>query len=244
LCLEVDPEDARQRAETAVEERRMIIEPTTDGTGDIHGFGVPIERAASIGRRISGLARSLKTASETRTMDQLRMDVFLDLLEGFHQDSSKGRVVMHADLKTLAEMSQTAGDLAGYGPVHADIARQVARQQQDATWEFIVTDDNGGVVHTGTTRRRPDAALKREILARYPTCVAPGCQVPATDCDIDHRDPYSEGGETSLENNAPLCRHDHVTRHEAGWTYVRLPDGRHRWTSPLGHTYITDGRPP
>lgn len=244
LCIEVNPKDAEERSKSAVEERRMIITPTVDGTGDIHGYGAPIDRAAAIGRRINTLARGLKTSLETRTMDQLRMDVFLDLLEGHHEDASMGKVVIHADLKTLAELSDTPGELAGYAPVIADIPRQVADRQRDATWEFVVTDESGQVTGTGTTRRRPSAALKREILARYPTCVAPGCRMPATECDIDHRDPYAEGGKTTLENNAPLCRHDHVTRHEAGWTYIRLPDGRHQWTSPLGHVYVTGEKPP
>ena len=51
--------------------------------------------------------------------------------------------------------------------------------------------------------------------------------------------PWSKGGDTSFENNAPLCRHDHVGRHKAGWEYIRLPDGRHQWISSLGHTYTT-----
>jgi hypothetical protein len=40
-----------------------------------------------------------------------------------------------------------------------------------------------------------------------------------------------------------LCRHDHRIRHR-GWTYRRLPNADHLWTSPLNHTYTTSGTPP
>jgi HNH endonuclease len=67
--------------------------------------------------------------------------------------------------------------------------------------------------------------------------------MPATDCDLDHREAWVDGGPTTEENLAPLCRHDHIVRHN-GWTIKRLPDGSHQWTSRLGHTYITDREPP
>lgn len=248
LCLEADPDEAKKRTESAVEERRLVVEPADDGgTAEFHGYGAPIDRAAAIGRRINGLARSLKTAGDTRTMDQLRMDVFLDLLEGAYVDCSAGRgmIDLHVDLRTLASLSESPGDLAGFGPIHADIARQVAVEQRESEWRFTVTDDSGAVVHTGITRRRPTAAQRREVQARYRTCVFPGCRMPAKVCDVDHSTQWSEGGKTTVGNTAPLCEHDHTGRHAAGWTYRRLPDGRHEWTSRLGHTYVTrTDRPP
>lgn len=248
LCIEIGPEDAKKRTEDAIEDRRLVIEPTVDITADIHAYGTPLDRAAVIGRRINGLARSLKTATETRTLDQLRVDVFLDLLEGTQtgtETSRSGTVDIHVDLKTLAELSETPGELAGYGPVIADIARQVLSEQHDSEWRTTVTDNNGQVIHTGTTRRRPTTSQKRQIHAQDPTCVFLGCRMPATQCDIDHTTPWSQGGETSVENNAPLCRYDHVGRHKAGWTYQRLPNGQYQWTSRLGHTYTTTAdRPP
>jgi hypothetical protein len=64
--------------------------------------------------------------------------------------------------------------------------------------------------------------------------------MPAVDCDLDHRVPWSEGGATTDHNLGPVCRHDHiVVRHRAGWTYRRLPNGDRQWTSPLDHTYTT-----
>jgi hypothetical protein len=100
-------------------------------------------------------------------------------------------------------------------------------------------------VAVGTTRRRPTAGQRRWIEARDRTCVFPGCRAPARNCDIDHRIAYAEGGPTEVDELAPGCRHDHNTlKHRCGWSYVRLADGDHLWTSPLGHTYTTSGRDP
>jgi hypothetical protein len=180
-------------------------------------------------------------------MDQIRADVLLDLLEGCDTQmgrSSKGTVDIHVDLTTLAELVESPAELAGYGPVIADIARQVTQSQQSSEWRVTVTHPTtGDIVHTGTTRRRPSSAQTRDVHAMYRTCVFPGCRMPATGCDLDHRVPWSEGGPTTVDFLAPLCRHDHVTRHR-GWTYVRLGNGDHEWTSALGHTYIAGARSP
>ncbi|MCP3974242.1 MAG: HNH endonuclease, partial [bacterium] len=130
-------------------------------------------------------------------------------------------------------------------PVIADIARQVTNQQHNAEWRFPVTDpDTGAVIDNRTTRRRPTAHQTRHIESRTRTCIFPGCRMPATESDIDHTTPHSDGGPTETENLAPLCRHDHTTRHQHGWTYTPQPGGDYQWTTKLGHTYTTSGTPP
>ena len=65
-------------------------------------------------------------------MDQLRADVYLDLLLGADTNGKGGVVDIHVDLETLAGLSETPGELAGYGPVIADIARQTTNKQTKA----------------------------------------------------------------------------------------------------------------
>lgn len=125
----------------------------------------------------------------------------------------------------------------------AEIARKTAARKIDDEWTYTVTDQ-GRPVATGTLARRPTASQNRQIAAVYPTCVFPGCREPTYTCDIDHRKPRSQGGPTHNENLAPLCRFHHMTRHHTPWQVERLPEGDHRWTSPLGHTYVTRRGPP
>lgn len=247
VCLETDPDEAADRYRQAVAERRVVMEPSVDGTAHLSGFDLAPDRAAAALRRIDHLAQTLKTGGEARTLDQLRADVFLDLLEGhrYQADTGKGTVDLHVDLKTLTRLADHPGELAGYGPVVADLARQIAESQPRAEWRWTLTDsDTGQVIDNGTTRRRPNSGQRRHLETRNPTCIFPGCRVPATDCDLDHRTPWAEGGPTSLDNLVPLCQHDHHIRHRTGWTHQPLPDGDHQWTSRLGHTYTTSGRSP
>ena len=249
MCIAVDPHDAERRYTIAVADRRVVLEQTVSGTGNLLGLELPADRITSIAKHINRVARSLRRKGESRTMDQLRADIYLDLLEGTdaarHGTRSKhaGVVDIQVGLETLAGLAEAPGELKGFGPVIADIARQVTAQQAGARWQYTVTAADG-TIHAGTTRRRPTAEQRRTVEAAYPTCVFPGCRMPAANCDLDHRIPYAQGGPTDVRYLAPACRHDHRIRHQGGWRYTRLPDGRHEWRSRLGHTYATPFKPP
>jgi hypothetical protein len=225
----------------------VVSEATVDGTANLLGLELAPHRVAAVTRRINLIARTLRTSGEARTMDQLRADVFLDLLQGRHphrQGTARGVVDLTVDLDTLTGLAEFPGDLDGYGPVIADIARQVAAQQQTSEWRYTVTHpDSGMPIHVGTTQRRPTTSQRRIVEARHRTCVFPGCRMPARACDLDHRIPWAHGGPTTIDHLAPLCRHDHRNRHR-GWTYQPLPNGDHLWTSPLKHSSTTSGTPP
>jgi len=241
LCIQADQDEAKKRYEHAVDGRKLIAEPAIDGTANLLGLDLAPDKVAAVTRRINEIARSLRGSGETRTMDQLRADIYIDLLQGTqHTTRSKGVINMTVDLDTLAGLTDHPGELN----VISDIARQVADDQPDAEWRYTVTDTETGQHHRdGMTRRRPTASQQRHIESRDRTCVFPGCRMPSSNCDIDHTVAYSEGGATCPCNNAPACRHDHRLK-DRGWTYKRLPDGRYQWTSPLGHTYTTQRGPP
>jgi hypothetical protein len=245
LCIEADQDEATKRYKRALSDRRIIAEPTVDGTANLLGLDLPPDKVAAVTRRINEIARSLRGDGETRTMDQLRADVHIDLLQGKdHKTRSKGVINMTVDLDTLAGLADHPGELNGFTPVISDIARQVAQDQPDSEWRYTVTDtETGQPVHTGTTRRRPTNAQRRRIESRTRTCVFPGCRMPAIDSDLDHTTGVAEGGATDDNNLAPLCRNDHCLKHN-GWTYKIQENGEFEWTSPLGHTYKNRRAPP
>ncbi|MEA2002313.1 MAG: DUF222 domain-containing protein [Actinomycetota bacterium] len=247
LCIEADPDAAAQRYEHAVEDRRVVTQPSEWGTASLFAIDLPPHRVAAVMNRINHLAWNLRSKTETRTMDQLRADILMDLLEGNAHSGKggKGVIDLHVGLEALTRLTDTPGELAGYGPVIADIARQVAEQQLDAEWRFTITDsDTSRPIGNGITRYRPNASQRREAQARNPVCVFPGCRMPATDSDLDHRIPWIDSKATRVDQLNPLCRHDHVIRHHAGWVYEPLPNGDYLWTTRLGHTYTTSGQPP
>jgi len=65
-------------------------------------------------------------------------DTPLDLLTGRLINIGEGKagsVNLHVDLTTLARLDDNPGDLAGYGPVVSEVARQVAGEQQEERME-------------------------------------------------------------------------------------------------------------
>ncbi|QTE29463.1 HNH endonuclease signature motif containing protein [Pengzhenrongella sicca] len=142
---------------------------------------------------------------------------------------------------TLLGLDEVPGELAGYGPIPADLVRAIAA---DATWRRIFTDPaTGCVTGIGPRGYRPGADLTGTILARDKTCTFVGCRMPAWRCDLDHRDPYDHdhpdlGGQTCEENLHSLCRHHHRAKTYGGWhPDLDARTGDTWWTSPTKHRY-------
>ncbi len=243
LAISVDPDTALRRYEQAVADRRVVIEPTVDGTANLCAFDLPPHRAIAARQHINDIAVNLRGPDESRTMDQLRADVYVDLLCGAATSGKGGVVDIRVDLETLMGLADHPAEVAGYGPVVDDITRRVIADHIAGEWRYTVTH-NGRPVATGTTRRRPTVGQRRVVEATYTTCIFPGCRIPAPQCDLDHRIEWSKSHRTDVDDLGPFCRHDHGGRHEYGWTYRILPNGDIEWTSPLGHTYITRNRDP
>jgi hypothetical protein len=249
LCIDENPGDAKERYETSLRDRRIVTEANVSGTANLLGLDLPPHVVEAIKRRIHKESIRLRRQGDARTMDQLRADIFLGLLRRqnpkLQETADQGVLNLNADIATLAKMSESSGDLAGYGPVIADIVRQIAEHQQHSEWRWTLIDpDTGLPVDGGITRRRPTTGQRRHVQSMYRTCIHPGCRMPAIDCDIDHRIPWAESHVTRTEDLGPLCRHHHVIRHRHGWTYQPLAGSDFQFTSPLGHTYTTSGRSP
>jgi hypothetical protein len=246
LCVEADPEEAEALFETSLAERKVIAEPNLEGTAALIISQCSPNEVFAARDHINRLARRLKTGDETRNIDQLRADVALGLLTGDVQGTGNrgGSVVITVDLETLSQISESPGELSGYGPVHAELARRVALEQASGSWTGVVTDpETGEPLHAVALRRRPTAAQTRKIRALHPVCVHPGCRMPAINCDLDHTVDHARGGPTTVNNHAPLCRRHHLTKHKGRWNYRKLGRTTVEWTTPLGHTYRTS-RPP
>ncbi|MGI5493290.1 DUF222 domain-containing protein [Microtetraspora malaysiensis] len=56
---------------------------------------------------------------------------------------------------TLMHLDDLPAELAGWGPIHAHLARVVAKRQIGGEWRFAVCDEDGHLLFAGVTRRRP-----------------------------------------------------------------------------------------
>ncbi len=239
LCMSLDPEDAEERERHARGERKVVIEPTTDGTADIHLLDFAIADARAIGRRINAHMISLKKEDRSgRTHDQLRADIARDLLLGGDATSNgRGIVDIRVPASTLDGGSEP-GEILGVGPVTADTARKLVQTSPNAEHILTLVDDHSRPTHIRTLSRHATKTIRRHIETLQPHCAFPGCMAPAGDCDYDHLLPWSAGGETSTLNGGPKCDHDHELK-DQGWSHSRQR-GQDKWISRLGHVYHTE----
>ena len=139
------------------------------------------------------------------------------------------------DLPTLLGLAHNPAELAGYGPIPPDLARELAG---DADWTRFTTDpQTGELLDLGRFRYRPSRRLAEFIRARQPVCTWPGCNQPSERCDIDHSHDFRTGGPTCRCNLGPFCRQHHNGKTHGRWRYRRHPDGAGTLTSPLRKTY-------
>ncbi|MBV9140346.1 MAG: DUF222 domain-containing protein [Pseudonocardiales bacterium] len=144
----------------------------------------------------------------------------------------------------LLGADELPAELAGYGPIPAAVARDLAA---GGTWRRILTDPaSGRPVDYGTTRYHPPAHLAGLVITRDQTCQFPGCRVPAHRCDLDHGvayDPATATGPTSDTNLGPKCRRHHQVKQTPGWSVTQHPDGCTTWFTPSGHRYHSQPPP-
>jgi hypothetical protein len=102
------------------------------------------------------------------------------------------------------------------------------------------------VFHPGNAlpepRYVPSRGLADFVRCRDLTCRFPGCDVPATDCDLDHTIPYPLGC-TQASNLKCLCRFHHLLKTfwavPGGWSERQHTDGTVVWTAPDGQAHTT-----
>jgi hypothetical protein len=95
----------------------------------------------------------------------------------------------------------------------------------------VVFDHLGGVLSYGRERRFASPAMRRALAARDGGCSFPSCTRPASWTEAHHVRAWADGGSTDLENLVLLCKYDHDTHQERGWT-VAMINGVPWWTPP------------
>ena len=203
--------------------------------------------AHALAHRLTALAHTV-CADDPRTLAQRRADALGALAAGADRlgcrcattDCPAGAqpasaVLIHviAEATTLAGTSTTPAVLPGYDElIPAELIAELA-----------TTARLRPLIHPGDAPPEagytPSRALADYVRARDLTCRAPGCDQPATHCDLDHTIPHGAGGPTHASNLKCLCRAHHLWKTFWGWHDEQLPDGTIIWSAPTGQKYVT-----
>ncbi|MBO2446157.1 DUF222 domain-containing protein [Actinomadura barringtoniae] len=154
--------------------------------------------------------------------------------------SQVGTVQLTVPLTTYMGLADQPGEVAGYGPILADVARMLAGNADAARWCVTVTDGQGQAIAHGETAYRPSRVTRGAVEARDRTCRFPGCRRPAHQCDLDHSVPHDQGGATCPCNLSPLCRRHHRLKERRNWELHQLSPGVLLWVTPTGHWYLAN----
>ncbi|MGZ4438620.1 MAG: DUF222 domain-containing protein [Nocardioides sp.] len=263
----VDPDGTAARDERALDKldrsahlnRSLSI--TDDGLGGVRlrGRGT-VEDAAVLKAALAALAAPLPSTDPdcglegrdprdhgARTWDALveiaQRSLDTDLLPTAH--GAKPRVTVMIDYDALR---------SGLGAALLDTgdrisAAAVRRIACDADVLPAVLGRRGELLDVGRAKRLVDGPIWRALVVRDRHCTFPGCDRPPVACDAHHIEHWADGGATSLDNLALLCRAHHTVIHQTGWEIrlspvdrrpeFRPPPGRHR-LSPEFAARLTD----
>lgn len=281
LAERLQPRTITERHRDARADRAVTVTDRADGMGELNYVG-PATLVHGIYDRLTQQARAVREAStaqpgasfgpaaiatseaadetvpvpDPRTIDQLRADIFADmLLTSAPQDDptvdstadpSLGfgglgaiRAIVHVTVPalSLAGLSNEPAELVGRAPIDIDTARSLAGRASG--WDRVLSDPvTGGIL--AVDRYTPGADLKRFLRARDEHCRFPGCRQPVHRCDIDHGRDWALGGTTCAHNLHHLCRRHHTLKHATPWQVRNLGGGILEWTSPTGRVYIDD----
>jgi hypothetical protein len=99
------------------------------------------------------------------------------------------RSELRARLSTLLGRDEYPGELAGWGPIHAELTRDLARLMAGGQWRFAITDEDGQLLCCGITPARPSGSTRRSAHSREIVELA----IPATELHELTRDPGALG---------------------------------------------------
>jgi hypothetical protein len=185
-------------------------------------------------------------APDTRTVGQIRTDVFTDLLLTGHatpevsngsipeSEAIVATVQVTVPVMTALGHDTAPAELTGHAPIDTATALRLAGTASG--WDRVLTHPVTGTV-LAVDRYRPTDHLKRVLRVRDEHCRFPGCRIPTQRCDIDHTIAREHDGPTELGNLAHLCRRHHTLKHHSAWRVRQTPDGVLHWTSPTGRHY-------
>jgi hypothetical protein len=262
------PETAAEQRDRALEQRYFTIDHdqvSFSGTSRVHGE-LDLADALDLEDAVSRGAEQLKTLGNEESLN-VRRSLAVGMLARGQQalefEVSTGSTAGQGGVSTgstTGNGSTTGGrrDVMLY--VHLSAEALQSGDRDAAAWVenaggHLVTAGQVAEWCAGTVTVRPvidlaetlhssgyqpSPTLVEAVELRDRSCVFPWCNRRARSCDKDHIVPWDQGGATSSDNLAALCRRHHRLKTHGGWTYTMLEPGRYLWRSPHGHTWLRD----
>ncbi len=210
----LNPDAAEKRRKKAKKQRRVWVQPESDGMATLGAYLTAEEAQACL------LSLKHGVANHEGSVDGARADLLVQRLTG----------LAPADPIPVQVIITPGGpELAGHGPLSPLHAAQLCDGAPRINLE----------VPAPTLSYAPTVALVKYVKARDRHCRFRGCRRAAMHCDLDHTIEHPHGP-TCACNLHCLCRYHHRLKTHTAWQVHRNPDGSLTWTSPRGHQYRSE----
>ncbi len=249
LAYEADRAGYVARGRTARKDRRVGLRPAPDTMSVLSGL-LPVEQGVACLAALRRHTDTVIAAGDTRTRDQIMADTLVERLTGqAHATDVNVEVGIVLPVEALTDPDVApAAEVTGYGPLPAEIARDVLADTAGRRWWRRLFAGPGGYLDADPRRRRFDGVLAHLIRIRDGgSCRDPFCDAPIR--HVDHIKPHRAGGLTSLGNGRGVCARGNYVREMPGWRVELVHDGLGqephtvRTTTPTGHTYTSRAGP-
>ena len=260
------PVSIETRHSRSVKDRRLEYSPDRDGTAWISAF-LPADQAAGIWNRTTAISRGLQGPNETRTLTQLRADVFSTSLlrparaaHGVATASSGGplpaasvpagitpagdvpspqaQVLVTVPVFSLLGQTEEPATLDGYGPIPASMARRLIADGATSFFRVLTDPRDGAPLEIGRTSYRLTKPMRQWLRLRDAKCTFPNCTNHSLDNDADHILAWAAGGGTGVSNLGQPCPKHHLLKHTTAWRPVGATrENPPGWISPSGRYY-------
>ena len=241
LAYRLDPRSFVERRARAESDRHVSVRPAPDVMTRLSAL-LPVKDGVGVHASLRAAADAAIAAGDGRSRGQLMADLLVARVTGRSDDSGGTSVSVTVDVvvpdTVLTGRSDEAGHVDGYGPVPADLARELA---EHADWlrRLYAEPATGSLVAMDSVARIFPDGLKRFLHLRDRTCRVPWCDAPVR--HADHVRDVATGGPTSAVNGQGLCQAHNHAKQAHGWQARPRPGPRHTVvaTTPTGHTYVS-----
>jgi hypothetical protein len=226
-CQMADPDGAEADAEQQHDARRLHLSHSFGGLWFLDGLLDPIggTAVAEALRRIEDelfdaewaaararVGEGVTAADLARTPAQRRADALVEMARRAGAVAAGARMPEPL-FSVLVGYETFAGRICELADGTVVSPGSLVPWLDEAWVERVVFDGPDRVINVGVRRRLFSGATRRAVEVRDRQCFDPFCDIPAERCEIDHIEPYTDGGLTVEANGRPACAYHNRRRH-------------------------------
>ena len=236
LAYALDPQSCVVRRRRAEADRHVSLRPAPDVMSQLSAL-LPVKDGVAVYASLKRAADCATATGDGRSRGQIMADTLVARVLG--EPGAGVSINLVVSDEVLLGTADAAAEVEGYGPVPADLAREL--MATDRLWlrRLYVTPGTGALVAMDSRARLVPAGILRMIRLRDRTCRTPWCDAPIR--HADHVRAVAERGPTSFENTQGLCEACNLAKEATGWSARPRPGPRHRVdiVTPTGHAYTS-----